>query len=558
MNARDQQVVTLGVDGMTCTACERRIEQALAQAGAHRPQADWRRGLVTFLIESGTDLGRFRDAVRAAGTPDHQYLAGDISLAPPSTSLERAGAADAFAADLLIIGSGSAAFAAAIEARQLGATVIMIEQNTLGGTCVNIGCVPSKFFLRAAEVAHLAATTPYQGVHTQLTQIDLPALRAQQRQLVQDLRREKYEELINFYGWEVVYGSAHFVDPETVAVGQRRLRARAILIATGARPALPSIPGLADVPYLTSTTALELERLPTTLVVLGAGFVALELGQAFLRLGTEVTFIQRRPRLFPELEPELANALQQALTHQGAHFLLGTQVTRVERSRDRIQVTIVHGGRTETLHSDAILVASGRVPNTDTLNLPAAGIAVDNRGALVLDATLRTTNPRVYAAGDVTLAPQFVSVAAAQGRRAARNALLAENQSLDLSVVPAVLFTDPQLATVGLTRTQATAAGYRVTSGFAPATIIARERVNQQQFGGVIVLADTDSGRLLGVQAVASSAGELIAAATLALLARLSVSELQNHLAPFLTTSEGLRLAALALTTDVARLSCCA
>uniref|UniRef100_A0A7C1FZ03 Mercuric reductase n=1 Tax=Thermomicrobium roseum TaxID=500 RepID=A0A7C1FZ03_THERO len=467
-------------------------------------------------------------------------------------------ASHAFDTDLLIIGGGSAGFAAAIEVRQLGARVVMVEKGTLGGTCVNVGCVPSKFFLRAAELAHLAATHPYRGIETSLDAVNLAALRSQQRALIAALRAEKYEALVDYYGWELIRGTARFLDPETVVVGQRRIRPRATLLATGARPAIPPLPGLLDVPFLTSTSALDLERLPRSLVILGAGFVALELGQAFHRLGTAVTLVQRRPRLLPEVEPELAEALQQALATEGLQFLLGTHVQRIDRTPSGIRLLMTRGEHEEALDADAVLVATGRLPNTDALNLPTAQIAVDERGAPIIDATLRTTNPRVYAAGDVVLTPQFVYVAAAAGRIAARNALLGENRPFDLSAVPAVLFTDPQLATVGLTRAQATAAGYRLLTGFAPAEAIARERVNFQPYGGVLVLADRESGRLLGAQAVASAAGELIDAAVLAIAHRLTLDDLREHLAPYLTCAEGLRLAALAASQDIARLSCCA
>ncbi|MFN3336043.1 MAG: dihydrolipoyl dehydrogenase family protein, partial [Thermomicrobium sp.] len=413
-------------------------------------------------------------------------------------------ASQAFDTDLLIIGGGSAGFAAAIEARQLGARVVMVEKGTLGGTCVNVGCVPSKFFLRAAELAHLAATHPYHGIETSLAAVDLAILRSQQRALVTALRAEKYEALVDYYGWELIRGTARFLDPETVVVNQLRIRPRAILLATGARPAIPPLPGLLDVPFLTSTSALDLEQLPRSLVILGAGFVALELGQAFHRLGTAVTLVQRRPQLLPEVEPELAEALQHALATEGLRFLLGTHVQRIDRTPSGIRLLMTRGEHEEVLETEAMLVATGRVPNTDALNLSPAQIAVDERGAPIIDATLRTTNPRVYAAGDVVLTPQFVYVAAAAGRIAARNALLGENRPFDLSTVPAVLFTDPQLATVGLTRAQARAAGHRLLTCFAPAAAIARERVNFQPHGGVLVLADRESGRLLGVQAVAS------------------------------------------------------
>lgn len=333
---------------------------------------------------------------------------------------------------------------------------------------------------------------------------------------------------------------------------------RAVLIATGARPAEPALPGLADVPYLTSTTALALDRLPASLLVLGAGYVALELGQAFQRLGTGVTLVQRRPRLLPDLDERLASDLQRALEREGMRLLLGVTVRRVERAPSGVRLRTLRAGREETLEAEALLVATGRMPNTESLDLAAAGIATDERGALLVDPALQTTNPRVFAAGDVTALPRFVSVAAAAGRLAARNAPLGEHRPLDLRAVPAVVFTDPQVATVGRSPEQAQAAGYAVATGFAPASVIARERVNRQPFGGVLVVADGSSGALLGVQAVTSAAGELIDAATLAVASRLTLAELRDHLAPYLTSAEGLRLAALAVTQEVAHLSCCA
>ncbi len=463
-----------------------------------------------------------------------------------------------FDADLIVVGGGSAGFAAAIEATLLGARVIMVERGALGGTCVNVGCIPSKFFLRAAEVAHLAAHPPYRGIQTRLTGLDLHALRQQQRELVAALRREKYEDLVAYYGWELLRGTARFLDAETVAVDDRRLRARAVVLATGARPTVPDIPGLASAPYLTSTTALDLERAPASLLVLGAGYVALELGQAFQRLGSAVTLVQRRPRLLPDLAEPLAADLQRALEQEGMRFALGATVQRIERTAGGVRLVVQRAGHDERLEAEALLVATGRSPNTEDLALAAAGIATDARGAPLIDATLATTNPRVFAAGDVALTPQFVAVAAAAGRLAARNALLGERRALDLRAVPAVIFTDPQVATVGASPYQAAAEGHTIVTGFAPAATIARERVNLQHVGGVLVVADARTERVIGVQAVASAAGELIEAATLAVAHGLTLADLRDHLAPYLTTAEGLRLAALAASTDLMHLSCCA
>ncbi len=232
----------LDVEGMTCRDCEQHGETAVEASGGIEPQADWRRRRVRFAAPPTFDPQPVFAAIRAASGQLHRYEPGQLRRLAPVQLDDESPDADA---DLVIIGGGSAAFAAAIEAHQLGARVIMIERGTLGGTCVNIGCLPSKFLLRAAEVAHLAATRRYRGIRSQLEAVDLAAHVAQKQDLIAAVRREKYEELVDYYGWELLHGTARFVDPQTIAVGNRLIRARAFLIATGASPALPPLPGLA-------------------------------------------------------------------------------------------------------------------------------------------------------------------------------------------------------------------------------------------------------------------------------------------------------------------------
>jgi mercuric reductase len=543
----------MAIDGMTCSHCEATVERALRAQGAQGVRADWRRGEVTFTLVDGVDLSTMQSAVRAAG-----YRPGEVTEQPNLERVPITFSSSEADADLVVIGGGSAAFSAAITASELGARVVMIEEGTIGGTCVNIGCVPSKFLLRAAEVYHEAGHHGYAGVQTAALGVELDRLVAQKRELSGELRREKYEDLIEYYGWELLRGRARFIGPDAVAVDGRTVRARAFLIATGARPAVPAIPGLEEAGYLTSTSAMELDRLPSSLVVIGAGYVALELGQVFRSLGSEVTLLQRRPRLLPDYEPEVAEAMGAVLDRLGTTVLTGTQVRRVERTARGRRLTLFRDGREETLEVEQILVAAGRRPNTEALDLERADVAVDERGAPVLDETLRTTNPRVWAAGDVTLAPQFVYVAAYQGRVAARNAVLGLEERADLSAVPEVIFTSPQVAAVGLTRAEADRQGYRVESAFLPIQAIARARVNLETEGGVVMVTEAESGRILGVQVVGGNAGEMIYAATLAVKHRLTVADLVESFAPYLTMAEGLRLAALAFERDVAKLSCCA
>ena len=542
----------MAVNGMTCDHCEAIVREALEAAGAQHVQASCRRGDARFRVSDNTDLARLPAAVHAAG-----YRPGAIISVQPAADHPRTGSGSN-GYDLAIIGSGSAAFAAAIKARDLGARVVMIERATLGGTCVNIGCVPSKRLLRAAETFHQAGHHPFAGIATGTGSVDFGALVTQKDDLVTQLRQQKYADLIDVYGWELIQGEARFVDEATVTVAGRTITADAYLIATGARPAFPPIPGLAEAGYLTSARAMELDRLPASLAIIGAGYIALEQGQIFRHLGSAVTIMQRGPRLLPDYEPEVAEAAHQMLDRLGTQVLTGSQIQRVERTARGRCLHLICDGRMEMIEAEQILVATGRQPNTDVLNLDQAGVDRDTRGAPVVNEHLRTTNPRIFAAGDVTLAPQFVYVAAYQGRLAAENALTATPRAVDLRAVPSVIFTEPQIASVGLTRTQAQAAGFAVQSTDLPLGAVPRAQVNVESEGVFVLVADAASGRLLGVQVVAGNAGEVIYAATLAVKYGLTVTDLVESFAPYLTMAEGLKLGALSFGRDVAKLSCCA
>jgi mercuric reductase len=460
--------------------------------------------------------------------------------------------------DLVVIGSGSAAFSVAIRASEIGTRVAMIERGTIGGTCVNIGCVPSKLLLRAGESYHHAGHHQYRGVKTESHSVDYRELVAQKDELVTEMRQEKYTKLIDEYGWDFIEGEARFVDDATVSVDGRRIRAGAYLIATGVRPAVPSIPGLDEAGYLDSTTAMEIDHVPRSLAVLGAGYIALEQGQVFRHLGSDVTLMQRRPQLLPEYEPEVSAVVETMLARVGTRVLPGTQIRRVERSGSIRRLHIERDGQEEIVEAEQILVATGRRPNVEALDLETAGVKLNDRGAPQVDEFLRTTNPRVWAAGDVTLAPQFVYVAAHEGSLVADNALNDAMRPLDLTAVPSVTFTEPQIATVGLTRIEAEAKGYAVKSAVLPVTVIPRAQVNYDTEGTFVLVADAVTDQVLGVQIVASNAGDVIYAATLAVKHKLTVADLVESFAPYLTMAEGLKLGAIAFDRDVSKLSCCA
>ena len=542
---------TLEVAGMTCTDCEHHVAAALERAGAEQASADFRLGVARFALPWGVDEAGLRAAVTQAG-----YTPGTLRAeSPGAPAAPGTGDGDY---DLLVLGAGSAAFAAAIRGRDAGYRVALAEAGTLGGTCVNAGCIPSKALL-AAGAAYWAAGHPrFAGITTSAGPVDLAALVAQKDELVAALRQEKYADLAGAYGFDILAGHAAFTGPDTVMVAGRVIRPGAVLIATGASPAAPPVPGLAEVGYLTSTTALDLKAVPARLAVIGASAVGLELGQFFLHVGSSVTFLDVADRIAPFEEPEISEALANVLRGQGATIYAGARILAVERDGDVRRIRATVDGEDVVVEADEILVATGRRPSTAGLGLEAGGVATDTRGAVVTDAQLRTANPRVWAAGDVTGAPQFVYVSAYQGALAAGNALLGERQEADLAGLPRVIFTTPPAAGAGLTEAQARAAGYQVTASVLPATAVPRALVNRDTAGVTKLIADAGTGELLGASVVGEGAGDVIQSAVLAIRHHITAAELAATFHAYLTTAESLKLAAQGFTRDVARLSCCA
>lgn len=460
-----------------------------------------------------------------------------------------------FDVDLVVVGSGGAGMAAAITARRAGKEVLVIERDTLGGTCVNIGCVPSKTLLAAAGTRQAALTNPFPGVPTSAAGVDLGSLVGQKDQLITRLRDTKYAEVAAAHGFQIRTGEASFVDPDTLVVDGTPVTAGSIVLATGAVPALPQdVTGLDEVDYLTSTTAMALTELPESMIIIGGGYVGIEQAQLFADLGTRVTIIGR---IAPTAEPEMTAILRQTLTLDGI-TVLEEHATGVTQEHDQIQVATASG---RSLCAERLLVATGRRPSTEHLNLPAAGITTDQEGFILVDDHQRTTNARVFAAGDVTAAPQYVYVAAATGKAAAANALRTDPQvpatKVDYTGLPAVIFSRPQLATAGLTEAAARRAGYRCHSRVLSFQDLPRALVNHDTRGALKMVAETGTDKILGISAIGDHAAELLLPATYAITAGMTTRHLADTWAPYLTTSEALRLVAGTFHDELPT-SCCA
>ena len=542
--------VPLQITGMTCEHCARTIESALQSVpGVRSASVIYPAGVAEVTADASVKVAALLAAVHARGYAAE--LRGDVARTL------RSGGDDTL--HVAVIGSGGAAMAAAITAAERGARVTLIERGTIGGTCVNVGCVPSKIMIRAAHVAHLRRTSPFDaGLSTAPPRVDRKALLAQQQGRVEELRAAKYEAIIaGNPRISLLQGTARFTDAHTLAVtlrdgGQQQLVFDRALVATGARPALPAIRGLQDTPYWTSTDALAGDVIPPRLLVIGASVVAVELAQAWARLGSTVTIIARS-RLLAHEDPAIGEALQAIFRDEGITVLTQTPSRSIAHADGVFAVRTDRG----ELRGERLLVAAGRTPNTDGLGLEAIGVATDGHGCVLVNDHLQTAVPHIYAAGDCTSLPPFVYVAAAGGSRAAVN-MTGGDVALDLGSMPAVIFTDPQVASVGLDEAAAQRRGIATDSRRLSLDHLPRALANFDTRGFIKIVAEAGSGRILGVQAVADGAGELIQTAALAVHHGMTVAELAAQLFPYLTMVEGLKLCAQAFSKDVRQLSCCA
>ena len=540
------------IEGMSCVDCEKTIAKALTGAGAQQVKVSWRDGRA-MLDAAGTSDDKLKAAVEEAG---YRVVSIEAARREKRESAPLVGD-KTNDYDLVVIGSGSAAFSAAIQASESGHKVALVESNVVGGTCVNVGCVPSKAMLAPADHFHRAAHHPFTGIATAARSFDLGQMVESKAALVDHLRQEKYLDLAATYAFPILHGRAQFTDAETLDCGGEAIRATRYIVATGASPSVPPIPGLAASEYLTSTTALELREAPKHLIVLGAGPVALEMGQLFLHLGSQVTFITRGEIASRE-EPETSEVLRSVLEEEGATIHTRAEVIKVSSQGEVKTVLIRAGGGQLHVSGDRILVATGRRPNTAGLGLERAGIETTARGAVRVDEFLSTTNPRVWAAGDVTGHPQFVYLAAREGNAAARNALEDAQVKLDLRSLPRVIFMSPTFAAAGLTDKQANEQGIECECRVLPMSAVPRALVNRDTRGFVKIVAERATGRIVGASVVADGAGDVIQAAVYAIQFGLTTDAVADTWAPYLTFAEAFKLAAQTFKRDVSKLSCCA
>ncbi len=450
--------------------------------------------------------------------------------------------------DVVVIGGGAAGLTAAGIAVNLGASAVMIERGKLGGDCTWTGCIPSKTLLKAARVAHQSAHASAYGLRDTPLDVDFPALMRH----VRGVRQEVYEQadappIFARMGVDVRHGTARFVDAHTVEItradGQAaRVSGRAIIIATGARAALPPIEGLGGVPFRTNETLFEIEALPRHLAVLGGGPIGVEMAQAFRRLGADVTVLDTGARILGHDDAELADLLRARLADEGVRFRLETKATAVAREGDGIRLTLEHEGASEPLAADVLLVATGRQPNVEHVGLEAAGVDFSAKG-IPVDARGRTNVSHIYAVGDVTGHFPFTHMSEHTAKVAVTHALLKLPQKVDTAHVPWVTYTDPELAHVGATAEALQARGTRFETYRFPYAKLDRA-ITEGSTTGLIKVHATRWGRLLGASVLGDRAGELICELALAMRNGVSLRQLSDTIHPYPTYGLGVRRAA--------------
>jgi mercuric reductase len=461
--------------------------------------------------------------------------------------------------DVVVLGGGSAGFAASIHAADLGARVMLVEGGTLGGTCVNVGCVPSKTLIRAAEAQYRSSHHVFDGVRTTAETPSFTTIIAQKDALVTAMRQEKYSDVIREYSNVTLRQTRAVINRDlSITLDGETLKPGRLIVTTGASAWAPPIPGLAEVGYLTSTEALALSTQPNSMLVIGGSAAGLEIAQFYARLGTRVVVIEAMQTIVPGEDAEIGHTLADYLREEGLDILAGAKIERVSRSADGYSVDVMLDGRNQTFRSEQLLVATGRRANTKGFGLEEAGIELGKKGEIRVNEHLQTSQQIVYAAGDVIGDPMFVYVAAYGGHLAADNAINGNSRRYDLSALPRVTFTDPQVASVGLTEEQAPSQGVDVILSKLPLSHVPRAQAARETRGFIKLVGDRRTNRLVGAHILATEAGEMIEEPTLAIRYGIGIEDLASAFHPYLTLSEGIKLAAQTFTKDVKKLSCCA
>jgi pyruvate/2-oxoglutarate dehydrogenase complex dihydrolipoamide dehydrogenase (E3) component len=442
--------------------------------------------------------------------------------------------------DAIIVGTGQAGKPLSYALADLGWKVALIERAELGGSCINTGCTPTKTMVASAQVAHYARDAVRWGVRVSGVEVDLPAVVARKNQVVQNARTSIQKRIDARPNIKLVRGPARFIAPNQVQVGAEVFESEKIFINTGTRPAIPQIPGLNAVPFLTNATIMELQAVPEHLLVLGGGYIGLEFGQMFRRFGSRVTIIHNGERILPREDPDIASALQTALEAEGIVLRMNVETKRVENGDGAIALTVESGGSSEILQGSHLLVATGRKPNTDDMGLETAGILTGSRGYIKVNGRLETNVPGIWALGDVKGGPAFTHISYNDYQIAYANIIEGKNLTIEHRYLPYALFTDPPLGRVGITESEARASGRKFKMGTFPMSSVARAIERDETAGLMKIIVDAENDRILGAAILGSEGGETVQILGAMILAGAPYTVLKGAVYIHPTLAEGL------------------
>lgn len=576
------QTLKLKISGMTCEHCAKTIEKRVSAInGVIKKSVNYPEKTGEFQFDAEkTSASEIINAINSIG---NYKVIGEINDVKENKSKY----------DLIIIGGGSAAFAAAIKASELEKKVLMINDGLpIGGTCVNVGCVPSKTLIRTAEQFHIANHPNFSSIKPGDSKINFKEVIRQKTELVEELRQHKYVDVLkDDPNVTIIKSYGRLIDKNTVEADGKKYTAENILIATGSSTFIPEIPGLKEIPYLTNETLYKLEELPEHLIIIGGRYIALENAQMFARLGSKVTILQRSFRILPDEMPDITETLKEYLEEEGIEILTGTKIKSVNRKNSKVIINASVKDEDKVIEGTHIFVATGRKGNTNGFGLEELGIELHKNSFIKTNEFLQTSIPNIYAAGDVTGEYLFVYSAAYEGALAVQNMFgedldkselsfprkweskgdeldsrLRGNDATnvtfkvkkDYSVFPWVIFTDPQVAGVGMDENQA----YKNKIDYEVSTIqlkdVPRSLAARNTKGFIKLIRDKQTDKLVGARILASEGSELLMEISLAIKYGITVKELKQMFHPYLTLSEGIKLAAISFDKDVNKLSCCA
>lgn len=451
--------------------------------------------------------------------------------------------------DAVVLGAGEAGAMVASLAVEAGARVALVFRQPWGSTCLNVGCVPSKFLINRARVAHVTRTAGRFGIHASKPRVDLAAIVTEMLSMIDGDRAASWSGAQTAPELDLVEGAARFLSLNEVRVGERVLRTERVFIATGMRPRIPPVPGIEEGPYLTNENVMELAKIPEHLIVLGGGYIGCELGQAFHRFGSRVTIVQRGDRLIREEDGDASTVLRAAFEAEGIDVLTGTEVRSVSWSRGLPNVVVrgAHAEGDRRLNGTHVLVATGRQPNTDTLDLARAGVETDGRGFILVDERLSTNVQGIWAVGDVNGWQPFTRVCQEEGKVAFANAFGEAEVRMQRHFLPHAIFTDPEIGSVGLTKDRAVAEGHDVVAGLVPFERVEKAKLIGETNGFIKYVAEKTTHRLLGCHVVGVAGADLVYDAVVVMRAGGRIDDLATAVGVFPTLQEGMEGAARGL-----------